>query len=223
MLKRTQWGFSRVAPLFPLEKVQLFGGKNDRNSNDKNAARQAQFLVWKSFLVCLFVCLAGGLLMRKKWLLLSCLLPVRRTTGTGATDTIQAIRSTENPARDICYRKKSKMTNSISTVWSPDHMGEWAETFDKISLFCHPDFFNCESKCYWYEIYWAGKGKREGIQHSLPNLDRGTGKYQDVIFKRNVIICLQHTSCVHWHFLQVVLQTAPALNLGTFSRNDLNL
>lgn len=47
--------------------------------------------------------------------------------------------------------------------------------------------FNCESKCLWYEIYCAGKGKREQGQPSLPNFDRGMGKYQRSISKRNRI------------------------------------
>lgn len=43
--------------------------------------------------------------------------------------------------------------------------------------------FNCESKCFWYEIYWAGKGKEEQGQHSLPSFDRGMEKISKVYVK----------------------------------------
>lgn len=56
--------------------------------------------------------------------------------------------------------------------------------------------FNCESKFFWYEIYWAGNGKEEQGQHHLPRFDRGMGKYQRYTSKRNVWLFFSITLAV---------------------------
>lgn len=88
----------------------------------------------------------------------------------------------------------SKMTQVICGVWSPrradtgrPHGVRELKALTRSCCSVPRVCFNCESKFLWYEIYCAGKGKREHGQHSLPKFDREMGKYQRSISKRNRI------------------------------------
>lgn len=57
--------------------------------------------------------------------------------------------------------------------------------------------FNCESKCFWYEMYWAGKGKEEQSQHSMPSFDKRMWRYQrSAYLKKKCMIIFYSTPAV---------------------------
>lgn len=59
----------------------------------------------------------------------------------------QNMYATSKAARDICYgkdqsqHKKSVQCDLLGRLIPPTTVGERAECFDKISLFCYPDLF----------------------------------------------------------------------------------